>query len=169
MANLFDDLTTAIETVLQGSDFDSLFHGGVAASAHAEQGYNAKDDPYKKYGHILVRPLFIEQIPDQVYQSSARSIFHFEIRAEAFDFGADPHQKLSSFQQVLWNKFCDGGETLSSGITDNGSNLLDGQVESQIGIATIEVADEGLVDITRTSPAMVVPLDVLAWHVVPMS
>ena len=170
MANLQTDIAAGIATTIQAASFDTIFFDGAKAVDHAEVGYRADDDPYKKFSHMLIRPLPPEPDPEAtVHQASERTLFPFDIMADIFD-RSKAHETINVFTQLMLTNFADDGVILSANITDNGTNLLDPQVTVEMGtpeIETAEVGPDGIVPLDN--PRVTLPLIVGAWHKLPLA
>ena len=171
MPNLFNDLGAGIETLFKAAAFDAVLIDSVDAGLHTDVGYINEADQIGKYGSITIIPLFVEQDPEATFQTSARATYHFDVYYHLESIDAGIHEKVNAYQQLVQSNFGDGGATLSSNITDNGSNLLDPQVTVAYQPALLETfrqGDDGGI-VPLSTPRLTFPLDVTVWHKIPLA
>jgi len=170
MANLFNDIGSGIEALFKAAAFDAVLIDSVDAGLHTDVGYVNAADQVGKYGSITIKPLFVEQDPEFVYQTSARATFHFDVYYHLESVSLSLHETINAYQQLIQTNFGDDGATLSDNITDNGSNLSDPQVQVRYEPAILETHMQGEEGVQPLStPRLTFPLAVIVWHKIPLA
>lgn len=143
MAVLQDDIGAGIETIMKTSAFDTWL-----PNDRVESGNSWRDvADLGKYGRALIRTLGASAVDGMTFDTTQGVDFEYEVifQYEAFE---DCAALSSGFQNVMRQKFGDGGRTLEANITDSTGKWLGDSCQLTMGAFELE---EGL---ENESPAM---------------
>ena len=159
MAVLQDDIGAGIVTIMKLAAFDTWLPNDRVA--YGTMWRDTGD--LGKYGRALVRALVANAVEGANYDTSQQVDFEYEILFE-YEALEDTAALSTGFQNVMRQKFGDGGRILEVGITDSTSKWIGDSMVVTLGDWELEEALENENPAMPDRMRLRVPLTVRVWQ-----